>query len=72
MHDGWETAKLNRPKTLKVNKRNLLVPYGKDWCVIMAAPAIIEQIEVDTTHFKGNPPESFTLEGCFDKNFVTE
>lgn len=73
MHDGWETArKLNRPKTLKVNKNNLLVPYGKDWCVIMlAAPAVIEQVEVDTTHFKGNPPESFTLEGCFDKNYET-
>ena len=37
----------------------------------MFCATVIEQVEVDTTHFKGNPPESFTLEGCFDKNYVT-
>lgn len=73
MHDGWETArKIHRPKTLKVNSNNMLTSYGKkwkDWCVILlAGSSTISEIEVDTTHFKGNTPESFILEGCYNTN----
>ena len=36
----------------------------------MGCATVIEQVEVDTSHFKGNPG-ILTLEGCFDKNYVT-
>jgi len=49
MHDGWETRRRRGP--------------GHDWCVIqLAAHAEIRRVEVDTLHFKGNFPESCSLE----------
>ncbi|KAJ4001585.1 galactose-binding domain-like protein [Lentinula boryana] len=46
MGDGWET------------KRSRL-PGHKDWVIIrLAAPGFLEQVELDTAHFKGNFPES--------------
>jgi allantoicase len=51
MGDGWETKRRRGP--------------GHDWCVIkLGAAGIIEKLELDTNHFKGNYPDSFTLEGC--------
>ena len=51
MSDGWETKRRRGP--------------GHDWMIIrLAAPGTIEQIEVDTNHFKGNCPASCTLEAC--------
>ncbi len=45
MGDGWETRRSRRP--------------GPDWVIVrLMAQGIIERIEVDTTHFKGNAPES--------------
>lgn len=50
MGDGWETKRRRGP--------------GHDWCVIkLGATGILEKIELDTNHFKGNYPDSFTLEG---------
>jgi allantoicase len=52
MGDGWET------------KRNR-TPNNRDWVVIqLATPGIIEKAIVDTHHFKGNYPDSCSLEGC--------
>ncbi len=52
MGDGWET------------KRNR-TPNNRDWVVIqLANPGVIEKAVVDTCHFKGNYPDSCTLEGC--------
>ncbi|KAJ3883656.1 galactose-binding domain-like protein [Lentinula edodes] len=46
MGDGWET------------KRSRL-PGHKDWAIIkLGAPGFLEQVELDTAHFKGNFPES--------------
>jgi allantoicase len=51
MGDGWETRRSRRP--------------GPDWVIVrLMAQGIIERIEVDTTHFKGNAPESCALAVC--------
>jgi allantoicase len=49
MSDGWETKRRRGP--------------GHDWCVIqLGARGVIRRVEVDTAHFKGNFPESCSLE----------
>ena len=49
MSDGWETKR----------RRGA----GYDWCVIKLGNAgTIERVEVDTSHFKGNYPESCLIE----------
>src|SRR5205085_2428005 len=49
MSDGWETKRRRGP--------------GHDWCVIrLGARGHIRRAEVDTAHFKGNFPESCSLE----------
>ncbi len=51
MADGWETRR----------RRD----RGHDWVVLrLGQRGVIERIELDTTHFKGNFPESAGLEGC--------
>ncbi len=59
MGDGWETRR----------KRNLTWlddrPLEHDWAIVkLAHRAIIDSIEVDTNHFKGNCPESCAIETC--------
>ena len=50
MGDGWETRRRRGP--------------GHDWLLLrLGAPGLVERIEVDTNHFKGNYPESCSLEG---------
>ena len=53
MGDGWETARRRGP--------------GNDWVIIaLGAPGIVESIEVDTAHFKGNYPDRVSIEaGAF-------
>jgi allantoicase len=51
MHDGWETRRRRGP--------------GHDWCIVrLGAPGTIGRIEVDTSYFKGNFPDSCSLEVC--------
>lgn len=51
MGDGWETKRRRGP--------------GHDWVVIrLGLPGAIKRVEVDTAHFKGNFPESCSLEAC--------
>ena len=51
MSDGWETKRRRGP--------------GHDWCVIkLGTTGTIRRVEVDTAHFKGNFPESCSLEVC--------
>jgi allantoicase len=50
MSEGWETQRRRGP--------------GHDWCIVkLGAPGTITRVEVDTSHFKGNYPESCSLEG---------
>jgi allantoicase len=59
MHDGWETRRRRGP--------------GHDWCVVrLGAPGTIRRGEVDTAHFKGNFPESCSLEVCSAGRDVTD
>lgn len=49
--DGWETRRRREA--------------GYDWCVVrLGLPGVINSVTVDTSHFTGNFPESFSLDGC--------
>jgi allantoicase len=51
MSDGWETKRRRGP--------------GHDWVIIrLGAPGHVHRVEVDTSYFKGNFPESCSLEAC--------
>lgn len=53
MGDGWET------------KRNR-TPGNRDWVIIrLANVGQINKILVDTCHFKGNYPDTCSIEGCY-------
>jgi allantoicase len=59
MSDGWETKRRRGP--------------GHDWLIIkLAAPGQIHRVEVDTSHFKGNFPESCSLELCNAEGLTAE
>lgn len=52
MGDGWETRRRRGP--------------GHDWLIVkLACAGTVQRVLVDTCHFKGNYPESFTLEGTY-------
>lgn len=52
MGDGWESKRRRGP--------------GYDWAVVqLGVPGILQKIEVDTNHFKGNYPDRCSLEGCY-------
>jgi allantoicase len=58
--DGWETR---RRRDVLPGEPGFDVAH--DDCVIkLAAQGVIHAIDVDTTHFKGNFPESCSLEAC--------
>lgn len=49
--DGWETRRRRDD--------------GHDSCVIrLGLPGVVESVTVDTSHFTGNFPESFSLDAC--------
>ncbi|HCX29327.1 MAG TPA: allantoicase [Blastocatellia bacterium] len=49
--DGWETRRRRTP--------------GHDWCIIrLGAAGKIRGVVVDTSYFRGNYPEHFSLEAC--------
>src|SRR5688572_14382103 len=51
MGDGWETRRRRGP--------------GHDWAIVkLGAPGNITRVEIDTNHFKGNYPDSASIEGC--------
>ena len=51
MGDGWETRRRRGP--------------GFDWAVVrLGAPGVISRVEIDTNHFKGNYPDSASIEAC--------
>jgi allantoicase len=49
--DGWETRRRRTP--------------GFDWCIVrLGLPGVLRGVLVDTSFFKGNYPEQFSLEAC--------
>jgi allantoicase len=52
MGDGWETARRRTP--------------GNDWVIVaLGHPGTIRRIEVDTAHFKGNYPDSCSIQAAY-------
>ena len=64
MGDGWETRRRREP--------------GNDWAIIELGHAgVISSAEVDTAHFKGNFPDSCSLQAAFveggtDQSLITQ
>lgn len=57
--DGWETRRRRSP--------------GFDWCILrLGLPGIVRGIVVDTSYFRGNYPEHFSLEGATFSRLPTE
>jgi len=51
MGDGWETRRRRGP--------------GHDWAIVrLGAPGVVSRIEIDTNHFKGNYPDSASIDAC--------
>ena len=51
MGDGWETRRRREP--------------GSDWIIVaLAAAGIVERVEVDTAHFKGNFPDRCSIQAA--------
>jgi len=51
MSDGWETRRRRGP--------------GHDWAIVkLGIAGTIQRVEVDTAHFKGNFPDSCSIEVC--------
>ena len=52
MGNGWETKRRRGP--------------GHDWTIIrLAHTGVVEAVELDTDHYKGNAPDACMLECCF-------
>ena len=52
MGDGWETARRRTP--------------GNDWVIVaLAHPCEVQEIIIDTHHFKGNYPDSCSVQAAF-------
>ncbi|KAF9166024.1 Allantoicase [Actinomortierella ambigua] len=59
MSDGWETKRSRSPGHL-------------DWCTIkLGVAGHASLIEVDTAHYKGNPPKAVTIEGFSESDPTT-
>ena len=59
MGDGWETRRRREP--------------GHDWALVaLACPGIIEAVEVDTAHFKGNYPARCSLQAANAPGVATD
>lgn len=64
MGDGWETRRRREP--------------GNDWIIVkLGAPGIVDEIEVDTCHYKGNYPDQCSLQAALvtsatDSSVITQ
>lgn len=57
--DGWETRRRRRP--------------GHDWVIVrLGVPGVVSGVVVDTSHFRGNYPESFELLGAMTDDRTVE
>jgi allantoicase len=59
MSDGWETRRRRGP--------------GHDWVIVkLGMTGSIDRIEIDTAHFKGNFPDSCSVEACYAEGAEAE
>ncbi|XP_004868415.1 probable allantoicase [Heterocephalus glaber] len=70
---GWTHVRLNIFPALhhesitlaSTDENGLLLVPGCEWAVFwLAQPGVMTQIEIDTTHFKGNSPDNCKVDGC--------
>jgi allantoicase len=53
MSDGWETKRRRGP--------------GHDWVIVkLAVPGTVRRLEIDTNHFKGNYPDTASIDASVD------
>src|SRR4051794_1980788 len=56
--DGWETRRRRDP--------------GHDWCVVqLGLRGIVQHVDIDTNHFRGNHPPFASLDAASLKNSIT-
>lgn len=84
MGEGWETARNpNRPAVLEMEPGSnppmlKMPPEHVDWAILrLRGRGVIQKLEIDTNHFKGNCPESCLVEGaviyaCADGDLARE
>ena len=59
MGDGWETRRRREP--------------GHDWAILrLGRPGTIDEVEVDTAHFRGNFPDRVSLQAALIDDIATE
>lgn len=59
MGDGWETRRRRSPDPEPATG------LRADWAIVrLGAAGLVRRIEIDTRHFKGNYPDSASIEGC--------
>ena len=59
MGDGWETRRRREP--------------GNDWLIIaLGTRGILQKVEIDTAHYKGNYPDTCSLLGADLSNFTSD
>ncbi|KAI8846227.1 galactose-binding domain-like protein [Chytridium lagenaria] len=69
MYDGWETGPT---KFQKGPDGHLIIP-GTEWSAFkLGTRGTINEIIIDTSHFKGNFPESALIEGADDSNATSD
>ncbi len=59
MGDGWESRRRRGP--------------GFDWAILrLGTPGTVKRLEIDTNHFKGNFPDTASVEGCHAPDATVE
>ena len=59
MGDGWETRRRREP--------------GYDWVIVrLGCPGVVNRIDIDTAHFKGNFPYQCSVEGAYLPDAVAD
>jgi len=66
MGDGWETARNpTRPAVLEADANGILQVPGCEWAAFrLGLAGTVRAVEIDTNHFKGNFPDSVTIEAA--------
>ncbi|XP_021946063.1 allantoicase [Folsomia candida] len=72
--DGWETARrMDRPDVITETGAGFMESPGQEWAAFrLGVVGKVVKVQVDTTCFKGNFPDSCRVEGCYLSNTEDE
>lgn len=63
--DGWESRRRFGRTSFYNDSRGARPGIDHDWCILrLGIPGIIRGIDADTNHFRGNAPQTVSLEAC--------